>query len=124
MDPIFWLLFLFVTKHLICDYFLQFPYQYKNKGVYGHAGGILHAAIHFWGTFVVLNLFALPWYKVLVLSMLDGVVHYNIDWLKIYVNSKFKWGPTTTDAFWHVLGIDQYLHYATYFLIVYLAITF
>lgn len=38
------LLFWLFTKHFIVDFPLQaFPYQYQNKGTYGHPGGLLHS---------------------------------------------------------------------------------
>jgi len=40
------LLWLFV-KHFICDFPLQAnPWMYRNKGTYGHAGGLAHSALH------------------------------------------------------------------------------
>lgn len=39
------ILFLF-TKHFIIDFLLQGQYQWKNKGTYGHPGGLLHSALH------------------------------------------------------------------------------
>ena len=36
LSLVFWSLALFQTKHLICDYMLQTPFQYLNKGKYGH----------------------------------------------------------------------------------------
>ncbi len=33
-------------KHMVADFYLQTPYQYLNKGTYGHPGGFLHAGIH------------------------------------------------------------------------------
>ncbi len=35
-----------MVKHAVADFFLQTPYQYCNKGTYGHPGGFLHAGIH------------------------------------------------------------------------------
>ncbi|MDJ0512831.1 MAG: DUF3307 domain-containing protein, partial [Methyloceanibacter sp.] len=35
-----------MVKHTAADFFLQTPYQYCNKGTYGHPGGFLHAGIH------------------------------------------------------------------------------
>ena len=35
-----------MVKHTVADFFLQTPYQYCNKGTYGHPGGFLHAGIH------------------------------------------------------------------------------
>src|SRR5690554_2045568 len=37
---------LLMLKHTVADYFLQTPYQYCNKGKYGHPGGFVHSAIH------------------------------------------------------------------------------
>jgi hypothetical protein len=35
-----------MSKHAVADFYLQTPYQYLNKGKYGHPGGIIHAGIH------------------------------------------------------------------------------
>lgn len=79
------LLLLFV-KHFIADFPLQkWAYQYANKGTYGHPGGLLHAGIHVIGTFAVfmfmfdqLSLAAV--YVAGFLALLDGVIHYHVDW--------------------------------------------
>lgn len=119
-----WILILLAlfTKHFIVDFPLQaFPYQYRNKGTYGHAGGILHAWLHLIGTFLVLI-----WFTDTViavgLALVDSVIHYHIDWAKMKLNAYFKWSPTTHESFWILLGFDQYLHALTYFLLCYLLI--
>ena len=33
-------------KHAVADFYLQTPYQFLNKGTYGHPGGFIHAGIH------------------------------------------------------------------------------
>jgi len=33
-------------KHFFCDFVLQTPYQFLNKGIYGHPGGFIHAGLH------------------------------------------------------------------------------
>src|SRR5262245_36292570 len=35
-----------MLKHAVADLFLQTSFQHMNKGIYGHPGGLLHAAIH------------------------------------------------------------------------------
>jgi hypothetical protein len=35
-----------LVKHAVADFYLQTPYQYLNKGIYGHPGGLLHSGIH------------------------------------------------------------------------------
>lgn len=87
------------TKHFVFDFLLQGPFQFLNKGTYGHPGGILHAGLQAIGTFVVLGFFVGPVVS-FTLGVLDGVVHYHIDW--------------ANEKFWWLLGLDQYLHYMTY----------
>ena len=100
-------------KHFIVDFPLQKEYQWKNKGTYGHPGGLVHAGLHGVGTFIVLS-FCLSPLGTLFLSLFDTVVHYHVDWAKMRLNEKFKWGPTTHEQFWTLLGFDQLLHYLTY----------
>jgi hypothetical protein len=33
-----------MVKHAVADFYLQTPYQFLNKGKYGHPGGFIHAA--------------------------------------------------------------------------------
>lgn len=115
---VYWILLAFVVKHFVCDYPLQmFPYMYRNKGTYGHAGGILHANIHGFGTAIVLAIFA-PASPITLLSVADMVIHYHIDWSKMNFCKRYDLQPTNSDWYWFVLGLDQLLHYITYFGIV------
>ena len=105
------LTFLF-TKHFIVDFPLQGPFQYKNKGTYGHAGGVLHASLHGLATML-----CFWWYAPLAcvwLGLADAVAHYHIDWAKMNLNKRLGYGPTTHEQFWWLLGLDQYLHAVTY----------
>lgn len=112
------ILFWLFVKHLICDFPLQaFPYQYKNKGTYGHLGGVLHSGIHFIGTFLVL-LYFVPLQMVILCSFLDFLCHYHIDWAKMNLNKKLGLSPTNSEWFWILLGVDQFLHTLTYFSII------
>lgn len=101
----------FVVKHFLADFPLQPPYQWMNKGKYGHPGGLLHAAIHGAGTWIIQMLFIgnpfAPFFLV------DAVIHYHVDWLKM----QFKWTPDNR-YFWWALGVDQMLHYLTYVLLI------
>lgn len=118
------LLFWFAVKHFVVDFPLQAdPYQYKNKGTYGHPGGILHSLLHFLGTFLVLDLFHFSAAQVVWLSLLDFFLHYHIDWAKVNVARRFDLRPDNSEMFWTLLGFDQFLHYLTYLLIVYLVTT-
>jgi hypothetical protein len=116
---LFWLL----VKHFICDFPLQsFPYMFLNKGTYGHPGGILHAAVHVVGTFLVMAFLIPSMVLASALALLDGVIHYHIDWAKMYTNNYFKLQPATSHWFWILLGFDQLLHQATYFLLAWMAL--
>lgn len=119
-----WLLLWLFTKHLLVDFFWQFPYMYQNKGAYGHGGGIVHAIYHALGTWLILLIYSQPLderlWVVNLLSILDGIIHYHIDWFKVNICKKKDWGMTTHEEYWWALGVDQYLHTLTYFLLAYL----
>lgn len=112
-----------MLKHTVADFFLQSPYQYLNKGTYGHPGGFVHAGIHVALTPLV--------YLVLVPSSLllagaialgEFAVHYHVDWLKEQVTHRNGW--TARDpGFWHALGTDQLVHGVTYLTLVAILLT-
>jgi len=106
------LLALLFTKHFIVDFPLQQPYQWQNKGTYGHPGGVLHAWLHAVGTFACVYWYApvAAWY----LAFADMIIHYHVDWAKMNINRHYGWGSNTHEKFWWLLGLDQYLHALTY----------
>ena len=109
------LLALFGIKHFVVDFLLQRKYQYSNKGIYGHPGGLLHAGLHGIGTYLCLMMFTL-W--AIPLAIFDAIVHYHIDWAKTNINNHYGWTATTHEQFWWLLGLDQLLHYLTYIAII------
>ncbi len=115
MTLLFWL----VVKHFLCDFPLQAqPWQYRNKGTYGHPGGILHASTHLFGTALVFT-FITP--AALLYGLVDAVAHYHIDYAKMKLGAIYGLKPDNSEWFWILLGIDQLLHYMTYFIIVWIA---
>ena len=50
---------LLIVKHVIADYFMQFSWMMKDKGIYGAWGGIAHSSWHAILTFLVLSVFNL-----------------------------------------------------------------
>ena len=108
------ILFLLSIKHVIADYFLQQSWMIKDKGTYGAQGGIAHASIHTIGSFIVLFPFFNP-VLIFVLSVLDGVAHYHIDYVKSNYWKNNNLTKTDTE-FWMVHGVDQFAHYLTYVL--------
>ena len=114
----FQILFWLLTKHIIADYFTQYPWIYKYKGIYGHPGGLAHAGWHGLLTTIICYPFVGIWPAVL-LGLLDSVIHYHVDYVKS--NSWKRWSCTPQDQlFWIIHGVDQYLHGMTYFLILHL----
>jgi hypothetical protein len=107
------ILFLLFTKHFIVDFLLQTPYQYLNKGKYGHGGGLLHACLHAVGTYLIFFMYTNT-LTAFLLASIDMVIHYHIDWAKVNVNDKFGWKCNNSDKFWVLMGLDQYLHALTY----------
>ena len=106
------LIALLFTKHFIVDFPLQNAFQWMNKGKYGHMGGIVHAGLH-----ASTTLICFAWYAPLAayyLALLDGLIHYHIDWAKMNINSKYGWKADTHEEFWWLLGLDQFLHALTY----------
>jgi hypothetical protein len=107
------ILALLFSKHFIIDFPLQTPYQWMNKGTYGHPGGLLHSGLHALGTLLILLFFINPPLAVL-LALADGAIHYHIDWAKVNINRHYNWTAQHNPAFWTLLGLDQYLHAMTY----------
>jgi len=109
------LLFLaLITKHFVCDFLLQWRYQYANKGTYLHPGGILHAGICMLGTLISLvTVVGFELFFVYVI-LVEGLIHYHIDWAKMNITKYYNLRPDRDESFWYLLGFDQYLHYLTY----------
>lgn len=104
---------LLTLKHFVCDYPLQTSYQLKNKGTYGHPGGLLHAGIHAIGTTVSFIAITPSLALGALIVVGEFIVHYHLDWAKENVIRREGW--TAKDAnFWLALGVDQLAHHLTY----------
>lgn len=103
-----------MVKHAVADFVLQTDYQWRNKGTYGHPGGLIHAGIHLLGTAPVLLLVPSPT-AAIAASVLAGeyVIHYHIDWVRDRLNRIHGWTHADS-AYWHVMGYDQLAHGLTY----------
>ena len=104
------ILLLLLAKHIICDSFFQEAAGYTKKHIYLHGHGIEHAALHAASTFLVLYVLPITTPMVSAVALLDGVIHYHIDWVKLNIQ-----GPAP-NIFRRVIlnTIDQALHVATY----------
>lgn len=116
------LLSVLVLKHFIFDFAYQPPYQWKNKGTYGHMGGIQHSGFHAIVTGLILLVYPVSVEKIGYLVLFEFIVHYHIDWAKMNINKKMGWKADTHEGFWILLGFDQLLHLQCYILIVLVAL--
>lgn len=107
----------FAVKHFFCDFSFQTVRMIQEKGYYGRAGGLQHAGIHTAGTLTVLSALAVDPVIATCLALLDGVVHYHIDWAKEQMVRRLNFTPNDS-AFWMWLGLDQLMHYLTYIAIL------
>jgi hypothetical protein len=120
LSTVFLVLLALQVKHVFCDGPLQTLRMVEAKSHYGRLQGLAHAAIHAAGTFFVLMLSGLPLGLAAQLGLLDGVVHYHIDFTKENVVKARKWS-TTDGPFWWSFTTDQALHHMTYVMLVWLA---
>lgn len=108
-----------IVKHFIADFPLQTEYQYQNKHILCHPGGILHASTHGIFTWLILGLFISFTAKiVLLITIAEIILHYLIDFSKQNITLKYNLTPSSK-YFWWALGFDQLLHYVNYIIIVY-----
>ena len=113
-----WIMAALLTKHFIVDFPLQPKWMYANQGTFGHLGGIAHAALHQAATWLILLAFGIDQFIVGTLATAEYCAHYLIDWAKLNLNARMGWGPNTSEKFWWLLGLDQWLHGMTYVAIV------
>lgn len=114
----------FIVKHFIVDFPLQTKWQYSNKHILFHPGGIFHAFLHGLSTLFILNYFDVGLKIAVTLGVLEGAIHYTIDYQKMNMGIKYNLKADNSEYFWWLLGFDQCLHYLTYVIIVWIALTF
>ncbi len=114
---ILWLLMLFQIKHLAADYLFQSGWMVRNKGRYGHPGGLLHAGVHGLCTVPVLLLAPVSMTVVAAVVVAEVVLHYHIDWSKVQIGRLLHLTPER-QGYWIAMGADQFAHQVTYVLIL------
>jgi hypothetical protein len=112
---------IFQLKHFIADFVVQTEYQWRNKGTYGHPGGLVHAGIHAVGSFLAALALG-AWAGALALVMIaDFTIHYHLDWCKERFNRRHE--LSHADAlYWFSFGVDQFLHQMTYLAIIWMIV--
>jgi hypothetical protein len=103
-------------KHFVADFLLQTPYQFTNKGKYGHPGGMIHAGIHAGGSVLAFFVITPPLGIGVAIVIGEFIAHYHIDWLKENTVKRQRWVFPQAE-FWWTFGADQALHQLTYLLI-------
>lgn len=116
IPPLLTLLGLLEIKHFLFDFEFQKPYHLRNKGTYGHPGGLLHAGLHAGGTAVILIGFGIQPVLLFAIVLGEFLVHYHLDWGKDQIG---RLAARSDDAFfWRLVGFDQLLHHLTYIAII------
>jgi hypothetical protein len=109
------------AKHFLFDFVFQSDWQVRNKGRYGHPGGLVHAGLHGTGTLVVGLLATLAGAiglgTAILLAIADALIHYHVDWSKAQISRRMKLTPDR-HAFWIALGADQAAHHFTYLALI------
>jgi len=113
----FLVLFLLQLKHLVIDFLWQPEYEWRNKGTFGHPGGIIHSLKHAVITIAILIIFNHNVALVFLIAFAEFVAHYLIDYSKMNINKHYKYSPDKNSEFWYLLGVDQFLHQVCYLLI-------
>jgi hypothetical protein len=114
-----WSLVLFEVKHCFCDFVLQTNYQYRNKRIYGHPGGLIHAGIHVVGSAPAILLMTQTAGTVIAMLAAEFVVHYHEDWLKEQINKRLALRIDDI-RYWILFGSDQLVHQMTYVVFLFL----
>ena len=100
---------LLLAKHFLFDFVLQTRFQLANKHVYGHPGGLAHAALHALGTSTAFLIATPAWWVGAAILAVEFVAHYHIDWAKELVLRRTRWGYAD-GRYWAVFGGDQLIH--------------
>jgi len=118
------LMLMYQIKHWYADFMIQTYEQTVKKGIYFDPIGMSHSLDHAYGTAVVLLLFnifhPLSIVSVVLVTVLEVLAHYHIDWFKVKFGSK----DLTKPIFWCQFGMDQLAHQATYIAAVWYLLVF
>ena len=123
LDPIAALAILLAlqAKHFLFDFVFQSDWQVRNKGQYGHPGGLVHAGLHGAGTLAVMLAGTagglLDIQAAIIIALVDSLIHYHVDWTKAQISRRLNLTPDR-HGYWIALGADQAAHQATYVALV------
>jgi hypothetical protein len=120
IEAVIILLVLLQVKHWYIDFVNQSNVEVASKGIYGDFHGIMHSLKHSIATVLCVTFVVGTPYMFfsVILGLIDFVVHYHVDWLKMNYGNR----DITTPAFWNHLGLDQMAHQLTYLFIAYMMV--
>jgi hypothetical protein len=113
------LLLLLQIKHWYADFKIQTYMQTVKKGIWLNPVGVSHSLDHTAASLTVLLVSSLflslnPW-TIIWVCLLEGTLHYIIDFVKV----KYGCKDNTKPQFWNQFGLDQLAHQVTYLGMVY-----
>jgi len=96
-------------KHWYVDFVSQTDEHKIAKATYGSLKGIEHSLWHGLLTALIFGL-VVPPYLSLLLGLLDMILHYHIDYIKIQLRTK----ELSEKTYRSISGFDQFIHQLTY----------
>ncbi len=113
------LLLLLQLKHCYADFHLQTYMQTVKKGVWLDPVGISHTVDHMYCSLVALLMFHFFFHlnaiSIIFVTVVEGIIHYLVDYSKVKYGSK----DNTKPIFWTQFGLDQLAHQLTYIWMIY-----
>jgi len=113
------LLILLQIKHWYADFKIQTYMQTIKKGIWLDPIGMTHTRDHMLASFVALLIFSIihPISPIIILLtiVVEGIVHYTVDYIKVKYGSK----DNTTPLYWNQFGLDQMAHQMCYLIMAY-----
>ena len=108
------LMLILQVKHCYADFYLQTYMQTVKKGVWLDPIGISHTTEHMYCSLVAMLAFSffvpMSAFAIVIVTLVEGVVHYVVDYTKVKHGSK----DSTKPIFWTQFGLDQLAHQITY----------
>lgn len=104
---------IFQIKHFLCDFVLQTSDQIRNKGVYLHPAGLVHAGAHAIGSLPAILVLTRSPLALIALPLFEFFFHYHTDWGKVKLDRHLRLNDQNT-LYWIIFGTDQLIHQLTY----------
>ena len=125
METVFYILGIFIIKHLLVDIIWQ-PQSIAIAKKDSVSILTVHCLMHWAATAFILSIINLFWFQIsplllVVIPLIDLASHWVIDYITTRVSKRLDITPEDK-LFWNIHGIDQTSHYVMYLLISYLLV--